>query len=281
MGRMHRSTREEDERKLRETWEVSTLPTTAYRRNEATLKKKFDEYSALRKSSSQSKLFALQGRGGFNSSLAKGKPTHKYGSRPKSAGAFKSRPLQKTQFRKYYSRGDLPMSVDFDGAVRKVHWKVDLETIDLSHYLPIFFEGLQEQTEPYRFLAEYGLIDLLEIGGSRCLPAVPHLIMPIKVNLATRNMQVICVTLRQLQRLVRASPDIGRALVPYYRQILLVFNLFITKRVNCGDKMDYGQHRNDNLGDIILETLQLLERTGGEDAFVNIKYMVPTYESCV
>lgn len=34
-----------------------------------------------------------------------------------------------------------------------------------------------------------------------------------------------------------------------------------------------------NLGDLIDETLQVFERHGGEDAFINIKYMVPTYES--
>jgi hypothetical protein len=27
--------------------------------------------------------------------------------------------------------------------------------------------------------------------------------------------------------------------------------------------------------------LRVLERVGGEDALINIKYMVPTYESCV
>jgi len=35
------------------------------------------------------------------------------------------------------------------------------------------------------------------------------------------------------------------------------------------------------LGDLIGETLELFEHYGGEDAFINIKYMVPTYESCV
>lgn len=33
-------------------------------------------------------------------------------------------------------------------------------------------------------------------------------------------------------------------------------------------------------GELILETLQLLEMRGGEDAFINIKYMIPTYERC-
>jgi hypothetical protein len=35
------------------------------------------------------------------------------------------------------------------------------------------------------------------------------------------------------------------------------------------------------LGDLIQQTLELFETHGGEDAFINIKYMIPTYESCV
>ena len=31
----------------------------------------------------------------------------------------------------------------------------------------------------------------------------------------------------------------------------------------------------------IVETLEMFEIHGGEDAFINIKYMIPTYESCV
>lgn len=47
--------------------------------------------------------------------------------------------------------------------------------------------------------------------------------------------------------------------------------------MNLGEGID----RNENVGSLIDETLQILERYGGEDAFINIKYMVPTYESCV
>lgn len=56
-----------------------------------------------------------------------------------------------------------------------------------------------------------------------------------------------------------------------------LYNFFL---VNCGDEIDYSQKNNLNLGDLIDETLQILEIHGGEDAFINIKYMVPTYESC-
>lgn len=61
--------------------------------------------------------------------------------------------------------------------------------------------------------------------------------------------------------------------------ILLLLNSFIA--VNYGDKIDYAQMKNNNLSDLIEETLQVLERHGGENAFINIKYMVPTYESCL
>ena len=51
--------------------------------------------------------------------------------------------------------------------------------------------------------------------------------------------------------------------------------------VNLGDGIEYGQMKQENLGDLIENTLQVFEMTGGEDAFINIKYLVPTYESCM
>ena len=77
------------------------------------------------------------------------------------------------------------------------------------------------------------------------------------------------------------SDTIGEALVPYYRQILPVLNLFKIRNKNIGDKIDYSQRKAANLGDLIQQTLEMFEVHGGEDAFINIKYMIPTYESCV
>ncbi len=51
--------------------------------------------------------------------------------------------------------------------------------------------------------------------------------------------------------------------------------------VSSGDGIDYAQQKATNIGDLIQETLELFEKHGGDDAFVNIKYMIPTYESCV
>jgi len=74
---------------------------------------------------------------------------------------------------------------------------------------------------------------------------------------------------------------IGEALVPYYRQILPIFNLFKNHHLNIGDGIDYAQRKRLNLGQLIDETLEIFEINGGEDAFINIKYMIPVYESCI
>lgn len=122
---------------------------------------------------------------------------------------------------------------------------------------------------------------MLEHGGNKILPVIPQLIIPIKKALGTKNPQVVCVTLKILQHLVVSAEMIGEALVPYYRQILPVLNTFKNKNLNSGDGIDYSQQRRENIGDLIQETLEAFEKHGGEDAFINIKYMVPTYESCI
>lgn len=122
---------------------------------------------------------------------------------------------------------------------------------------------------------------MLTHGGHKVLPVVPQLILPIKKALQTKLPDVICSTLRLLQILVLCNELVGEALVPYYRQILPVFNLYKNKNKNLGDGIEYDQWKGENIGDMVNHTLELFERYGGPDAFINIKYMIPTYESCV
>jgi hypothetical protein len=42
--------------------------------------------------------------------------------------------------------------------------QVDLDKLDYHHYLPIFFDGIRETQDPYRFLAIKGVEDLLAAG---------------------------------------------------------------------------------------------------------------------
>jgi hypothetical protein len=231
-----------------------------------------------------------------------------WGEGPKNAGSTKwrrDRRLEKqcdvfeadsnpaTPFRRLYDRGDLPITIKH-GAVKTVEWKVKPEDLDFSYFLPIFIEGLREKTEPYEFISLMGSRGMIQSGlqtvdaagtkAAKLLPVVPQLILPMKRAFFTRDPATIVKALEALQLLVRdPKTGVGEALVPYYRQLLPVLNIYKAKKLNLGDGMDYGQAKRDfrNIGELIEETLNLLEISGGPDAFINIKYMIPTYESCM
>eukprot|EP00347_Sterkiella_histriomuscorum_P022308 403330941 len=220
------------------------------------------------------------GMGGNSSSIA-AKKAQSVPKKPKT-GIFEAKAvIPSTIFKKCYDRGDLPIVVDFIGAHRKIAWKVEVDLLDYHHYLPIFFHGLRETEDPYKFLADQGLNALIQFGKEKILPVLPQLIIPIKEALSTKNHEIVVKTLRKLQALVKVSEAVAESLVPYYRQILPIFNLLRHRNTNLGDKIDYGQRKGDNVGDLIQETLEQFEKHGGEDAYINIKYMIPTYESCM
>ena len=73
--------------------------------------------------------------------------------------------------------------------------------------------------------------DLLAAGGARVLPVIPQLIIPIKTALNTRDPAVMCSALQLLQKLVSCNDIVGEALVPYYRQLLPVLNIYVHKWV--------------------------------------------------
>mmetsp|Transcript_115019 Transcript_115019/g.161658 ORF Transcript_115019/g.161658 Transcript_115019/m.161658 type:complete len:233 (+) Transcript_115019:1-699(+) len=156
-----------------------------------------------------------QGSGGQCTSSQKKKDVF---SQPKPiSGAYTKRFISPSEFRRFYDRGDLPIKVDHQGSVTKIHWKISPEQLDYHHYLPIFFDGLREKIDPYRFLAIMGTYEMLEKGGPKILPVIPQLIIPIKTALNTRDGDIIQITMKVLQKLVTSGEMIGEALVPYYR----------------------------------------------------------------
>ncbi|XP_060919348.1 parkin coregulated gene protein [Labrus mixtus] len=200
---------------------------------------------------------------------------------PPPAGAFQTRPSKPTTFRKFYERGEFPMALEHDTKGNRIAWKEEIERLDYHRILPLFFDGLCETVHPYEFFARQGVHDLLEHGGPKIQPVIPQLIIPIKNALNTRNRQVICTTLKVLQHLVVSGDMVGETLVQFYRQILPIFNIFKNVNMNSGDGIDYSQQKRENIGDLIQETLEMFELYGGENAYINIKYMVPTYRSCL
>eukprot|EP00640_Fibrocapsa_japonica_P000073 CAMPEP_0113953642 /NCGR_PEP_ID=MMETSP1339-20121228/91084_1 /TAXON_ID=94617 /ORGANISM="Fibrocapsa japonica" /LENGTH=375 /DNA_ID=CAMNT_0000962383 /DNA_START=69 /DNA_END=1196 /DNA_ORIENTATION=- /assembly_acc=CAM_ASM_000762 len=207
------------------------------------------------------------------------------GPRPPKAGAYRRANEQgEILFPIRYKRGELPCSIEHKSSGYALLWICPLQTLDYEHYLPMFFEGIRCTEDPYKYMASQGVMELLDASKGypeRILPTLPEVVKYLRMALMSKLPDIIITALRCIQSLVLCNVGIGEAMVPYYRQLLSVFNLFRGKRRNLGDGMDYGQRKGDDINSVIDETLEVLERTGGEDSFANIKYMVPTYESCL
>lgn len=80
----------------------------------------------------------------------------------------------------------------------------------------------------------------------------------------SKDEEVIGVILKILNKLVRSGELVGEALVPYYRQILPILNMYKNKNQNMGDFIEYNQRKRLCIGDLITETLEAFEETGGE-----------------
>ena len=74
---------------------------------------------------------------------------------------------------------------------------------------------------------------------------------------------------------MQCNEGVGEALTPYYKQFLAPMNAFLEKNKNTGDTMDYGQRKNNDVGEEVRNTLEIMERLGGPDAYRSIKFSIP------
>ena len=126
------------------------------------------------------------GTGGMCSSLAQKKQQEKVVI-PKTGVSQPTLQEEITIFKKHYDRGDLPIRVNFDGALRSLKWWLDPKELDYKYYLPIFIEGLRETGEPYKFVAENGTIGMIVQGKDKIKDVLPDLIFPLKKALHTKR----------------------------------------------------------------------------------------------
>lgn len=198
-------------------------------------------------------------------------------AKPKAPADKKPKPP--TDFQKYYVRGDFPVSVSFNGANRKLKWLVEPTQIDLGRYLPLFLLGLTETQEPYAFLGEETSLQAISQNGDKLADILPDLILPIKAALDSANSTIVVRGLRVLQTMLKVNKQLAESLIPFYKNLLPAFNRSIHRNLHLGDQTEYSQQKRTNVSDLMIETLNILEAHGGPDAFANIKYMVPIYES--
>ncbi|KAF4697588.1 hypothetical protein FOZ60_004461 [Perkinsus olseni] len=190
------------------------------------------------------------------------RPRKSWGDGPSPTGCFKFKRTPRkvtggvdTGFRAFYGRSDMPFKMKHDGR-KTLQWKVPPDTVDYSVVLPIFIDGLRE-VQPLSSLKGEGrspAADLIEAYSS--LEACSQQQRPQGHAKGALGHRVSC----------------RRSAIEQALHLIQVM-------VKSGDEMDFGSKRN--LGAMIEDTLTVLETHGGEDAFINIKYMIPTYESRV
>jgi len=205
-------------------------------------------------------------------------------------GIFKARKVEASRFPVNYNVGFVPACVGHGskGAAKgepELKWTTPIAQIDMAKYLPMFVDGVRETEEPYRFVAVQGTFELLNFmilhkSGAEVINCLDEMVHYLRLTLNTHNAAVVLNGLKVIQLLIQSSPIMGPALTQHYRKLLPTLNLFFTQRRNLGDGQDYAQRKGDDLGVKITETLQLMERCGGPEAFMWIKYYIPCWESC-
>ncbi|VDM37604.1 unnamed protein product [Toxocara canis] len=157
------------------------------------------------------------------------------------------------KFRLMYDSGDLPVRIDHGGtgeSFKKLLWTKDpraLSIESIQSLLPKFCSGLP------------------------LLDQVPAL----RASLFSSDIEKKKMILKLIMQITETEPC-GPALVPYYRQLLPPLRAVS----HSGLKTDIDYHHGATMDELVESTLNTLERTGGPNAYINIKYVIPTYQSC-
>mmetsp|Transcript_16382 Transcript_16382/g.24694 ORF Transcript_16382/g.24694 Transcript_16382/m.24694 type:complete len:345 (+) Transcript_16382:196-1230(+) len=187
-----------------------------------------------------------------------------------------------SMFPNRYLRGELPCTIEHGVRGLYLSWVCPLDNLDYDYYLPIFFDGLQCDQEPIVFLAKQGIEDMLYAchgNADRVIPSLPNLVRPLRNALSKFSVPILLNVLTALKQLVQCADGVGVAMTPYYKQFLQPMNAFLDRTKNIGDEMDFGQRKNNDVGEEVRTTLEIMEKMGGPDAFKCIKFAIPPYQS--
>lgn len=190
--------------------------------------------------------------------------------------------IPESMFPNRYLRGELPCTIEHGVRGLYLSWVCPLDNLDYDYYLPIFFDGLQCTEEHIVFLAKQGIEDMLYAcngNAERVLPSLPKLVRPLRNALSKFNVPILLNVLTALRQLVQCADGVGVALTPYYKQFLQPMNAFLDQTKNTGDEMDYGQRKNNDIGEEVRLTLEIMEKFGAPNAFRMIKFAIPPYQS--
>jgi len=158
-----------------------------------------------------------------------------------------------------------------------------LRDLDFHYYLPVLLTGLAETAEPYTFLAEMAVRDLISFGGKHCrlLTVVDKCVLPLKACIASSNPAVVQRGLKTLQHLMicdleysgDAQVTVGLSMRRHFRLLLPV--LSVTRNVMTSKNTPQTLEAAAQ----VVNTLEVLEQHGGIGVTREIKLNFPDYVS--
>lgn len=190
--------------------------------------------------------------------------------------------------RQFYDRGDLPVSVNRPSSHPSggsVVWEVEPQLLDYDTYLPMFFGGLVELEEPYALFARRGVADMLEHGEDNYVATiVPRLVSQIRSGLSEESHQICTAVILSLHQLIKVGKLTRKALLPFLKNLLPCMRRLLSRQNWSGYEdgcLDADNRAAPNMACLVEDTLQILHKFGGNEAYKLIKAMCPTYSGVV
>uniref|UniRef100_A0A914E0T0 Uncharacterized protein n=1 Tax=Acrobeloides nanus TaxID=290746 RepID=A0A914E0T0_9BILA len=178
-----------------------------------------------------------------------------------------------------YEDRQLPVRVIDQGKSRGIEWQIDPNTLKLNEareLLKIFASGLFIEKQPYNFIAVCGFQDLLKTNfGPQILAQTLVDIIPfVRKGLDSKSISKRTEMLSLIQQM--ASNGCGPLLVPFYRMLLPPLRK-TSSRNRTSISTDISTTEWDRYLHAVDKTLSMLEESGGPNAYINIKYIIPCY----
>ena len=171
-------------------------------------------------------------------------------------------------FRIFYHRGDLPVIISLIGSTRQIRWLCDPNLLNSNFYLPIFLSGISETENPYSFLIDQIIMDLLRIKPNFFWSSPKILSEKIREGLLSRSPIVI-----------NRSIDLTTRLIIDNKHLIEDQLTFIKEILPCLKKHYESQHsKHRNSLDRVFESC---EKIGGPLYLKEIKKYLPTYQSMI
>ncbi|KAK0393063.1 hypothetical protein QR680_000037 [Steinernema hermaphroditum] len=180
-------------------------------------------------------------------------------------------------FKSYYENGMLPIRISYRSKAETI-WTgnpAEFTSEQLTKIIKMLVVGLPLTEPPYRMIAYNAFNYLLN------MPVDPEILLDTMSDIVTalrkclestddsKKHEGIDLTMK-----LTKIPPCAFALVGYYRRLLPPL-----RKMRYGGFNGFLPPSNGNLDYSIDLLLKTLEETGGPHAFINIKYVLPTYQS--